>query len=78
MHLSDGWRAAIADDDLRRVYQGADFDDGAWEPITVPGHWRSTVAFADSDGPLLHRCRFETDHPGECRRRWLTFDGLFY
>jgi beta-mannosidase len=78
MHLSDGWRAAIADDDLRRVYQGADFDDGAWEPITVPGHWRSTAAFADSDGPLLHRCRFETDRPGDGRRRWLTLEGLFY
>jgi beta-mannosidase len=78
MHLSDGWRAAIADDELRRVYQGADFDDGAWEPITVPGHWRSTTAFADSDGPLLHRCRFETDRPGDGRRAWLTFDGLFY
>jgi beta-mannosidase len=78
MHLSDGWRAAIADDDLRRVYQGADFDDGAWEPITVPGHWRSTAAFADSDGPLLHRCRFETDRPVDGRRRWLTLDGTFY
>jgi beta-mannosidase len=78
MHLSDGWRAAIADDDLRRVYQGADFDDGAWEPITVPGHWRSTAAFADSDGPLLHRCRFETDPPVDGRRRWLTLDGIFY
>jgi beta-mannosidase len=78
MHLSDGWRAAIADDDLRRVYQGADFDDGAWEPITVPGHWRSTAVFADSDGPLLHRCRFETDRPVDGRRRWLTLDGIFY
>jgi len=78
MHLSDGWRAAIADDDLRRVYQGSDFDDRAWEPITVPGHWRSMAAFADRDGPLLHRCRFETDRPVEGRRRWLTLEGLFY
>ncbi len=78
MQLSQGWRAAIADDDLRRVYYGADFDDAAWEPITVPGHWRSTSAFADSDGPLLHRCRFERPAPGENRRCWLTFGGLFY
>jgi beta-mannosidase len=78
MQLSDGWRAAIADDDLRRIYHGVDFDDAAWEPITVPGHWRSTLAFAGSDGPLLHRCRFETRGPGEGRRCWLTFDGLFY
>jgi beta-mannosidase len=78
MQLSQGWRAAIANDDLRRVYYGAEFDDAAWEPITVPGHWRSTSAFADSDGPLLHRCRFERPAPGEDRRCWLTFGGLFY
>jgi beta-mannosidase len=78
MQLSEGWRAAIADDDLRRVYQDVDFDDAAWEPITVPGHWRSTVAFADSDGPLLYRCRFQTRNPGEGCRSWLSFDGLFY
>jgi beta-mannosidase len=78
MHLTDGWRAAVADDDLRRVYHGEDFDDGAWDPITVPGHWRSTAAFADSDGPLLHRCRFEARGPGAGRRAWLTFDGVFY
>jgi beta-mannosidase len=78
MQLSEGWRAAIADDDLRRDYYGVDFDDAAWEPITVPGHWRSSAAFADSDGPLLHRCRFERDRPGPRRRCWLTFDGLFY
>ena len=79
MHeLREGWRAAVADDDLRRVYHGDDFDDTAWEPIAVPGHWRSTPAFAESDGPLLHRCLFETDSPVRGRRRWLTFDGVFY
>src|ERR671911_232296 len=79
MHeLREGWRAAVADDDLRRVYHGDDFDDTGWEPIAVPGHWRSTPAFAESDGPLLHRCRFEADSPGAGRRRWLTFDGVFY
>jgi beta-mannosidase len=78
MQLTEGWRAAPADDDLRRVYQGGDYDDAGWEPITVPGHWRSTPAFADSDGPLLHRCRFEADAAGDRRRSWLTFDGLFY
>ena len=25
----------------------------------VPGHWRSTAAFADADGPLLYRTMFE-------------------
>jgi beta-mannosidase len=78
MELNEGWQAAPADDDLRRSYQAADFDDAGWEPITVPGHWRSTPAFADSDGPLLQRCRFDAPSPADGRRSWLTFDGLFY
>jgi beta-mannosidase len=78
MELTDGWRAAQADDDLRRSYQATDFDDAGWEPITVPGHWRSTAAFASSDGPLLQRCRFEAPRPAPGRRAWLSFDGLFY
>jgi beta-mannosidase len=78
MLLSDGWRAAVADDDLRRTYYDEGFDDRGWEPITVPGHWRSHPAFAGSDGPLLHRCRFDGPAPEPGRRAWLTFDGLFY
>lgn len=76
--LADGWRAAAADDHLRRAYTEHDFDDAAWHPITVPGHWRSSPAFADSDGPVLHRCAFDAPAPAEGRRSWLTFDGLFY
>ena len=76
--LSDGWRAAAADDHLRRAYTEHDFDDATWHPITVPGHWRSSPDFAQSDGPLLHRCRFEAPSPAGGRRSWLTFDGLFY
>lgn len=78
MELTDGWRAAIADEELRRGYSAVEFDDDGWEPITVPGHWRSTAAFADSDGPLLHRCPFTTAPLAAGRRSWLTFDGLFY
>src|SRR5690606_11710723 len=40
--LTDGWRAAAADDHLRRAYTEHDFDDATWHPITVPGHWRSS------------------------------------
>jgi len=78
MGPSDRWLATPADDDLRRTFADPDLDESSWEPITVPGHWRSTPAFADHDGPLLHRTRF--DHaagPGD-RRWWLRFDGLFY
>ena len=38
MDLSGTWRAALADDDLRRAAFALDFDDDDWEPIEVPGH----------------------------------------
>ena len=47
MDLSGPWRAALADDDLRRGALGLDYDDDGWEAVPVPGHWRSTPAFAD-------------------------------
>lgn len=78
MGPSDRWLATPADDDLRRTFADPDLDEASWEPITVPGHWRSTPAFADHDGPLLHRTRFEhAAGPGD-RRWWLRFDGVFY
>jgi len=78
MDLSGTWRAAIADDDLRRTFADDGFDDAGWEPIAVPGHWRSVPAFAETDGPLLHRTSFEHAGPAEGERAWITFDGLFY
>src|SRR4051794_28639548 len=81
------WRAAPADEDSRRSYTEPGFDDGGWAPITVPGHWRSNLAFADSDGPLLHRRSFASpgsfgpgagDGDGADRRTWLVLDGVFY
>jgi beta-mannosidase len=78
MDLSGTWRAALADDDLRRTAFALDFDDGGWEAIEVPGHWRSTPAFADSDGPLIYRTRFELEAGVEGARHWVVLDGLFY
>ena len=78
MTLPDRWLAAPADEDLRRTFADPDLDDSGWEPIAVPGHWRSTPAFADHDGPLLHRARFEQSPGAGDRRWWLRFDGLFY
>jgi beta-mannosidase len=82
MELGGGsWRAIVADEDRRRTWlddtTDADADHG-WEPVAVPGHWRSSPAFADTDGPLLYRTRFEHDRPAEGERWWLRFDGLFY
>ena len=78
MDLSGGWRAARrrrrpAPDLARRRRRRRD-----WEPIAVPGHWRSTPAFADNDEPLLYRTAFEHARPEPGARLWLLLDGLFY
>ena len=78
MDLSGTWRAALADDDLRRGALGLDFDDDGWEAVPVPGHWRSVPAFSSSDGPLLYRTRFELDAGPAGARHWVVLDGVFY
>jgi beta-mannosidase len=81
MDLGGGWRAVVADDDLRRSFSDPELDDGEWAEITVPHHWRSHPAFAASDGPLLYRRPFaapQTDDGRPGLRSWLQFDGLFY
>jgi beta-mannosidase len=57
---------------------GLDHDDSSWPELVVPGHWRSSPAFADSDGPLLYRHRFQLPTLAEGRRRFVTLEGVFY
>ena len=76
MELADGWRAAVADDGLRRVYPRVDFDDADWTAIPASSQWRSTHEFAATDGPLLYRTHF--DASVDQTRSWLRFDGIFY
>ncbi len=78
MDLSGAWRACAADDELRRTGIGLDIDDTAWPEVQVPGHWRSTASFADSDGPLLYRRAFHLDPPGDHQRAFVTLEGIFY
>ena len=78
MDLGGTWRATPSDETNRRTFAEPRVDDDGWEPITVPSHWRSTPAFADSDGPLLYRTHFEAPKPADGERAWLVFDGLFY
>jgi beta-mannosidase len=78
MELTGTWRAAVANEDLRRSWHDDDFDDAPWEAVDVPGHWRSAAAFSDTDGPLLYRRSFDTAAPEGTQRAWLTFEGLFY
>jgi beta-mannosidase len=76
--LGGTWRAAVADEALRRRFAEPELDDDGWEALAVPGHWRSTPAFAGSDGPLVQRRRFEADALAAGERAWLVLDGVFY
>ncbi|MEQ8719591.1 MAG: hypothetical protein RIE08_18470 [Acidimicrobiales bacterium] len=75
--LSGAWRAAEADEASRRALVESDFDSGEWEQVTIPGHWRTHRAFADSDGPVVHHRRFTASTaPG--RRAWLIARGVHH
>ena len=78
MDLSGTWRAQVADDDLRRAFPSGELDDSGWPEVDVPGHWRSSPAFAEDDGPVLYRRQFDFPRPAPDRRVWLTLEGLFY
>ena len=79
--LSGTWAATIADESTRRAFFEPSYDDREWEPVSIPGHWRTHEAFATSDGPLLHRRWFDSPDDGGAGagvRSWLVFDGIFY
>jgi beta-mannosidase len=76
--LPADWRATLTDPQLERDFADPALDDSGWEPVTVPGHWRTVPAFADSDGPLLYRVPFAAERPERGERAWLVFDGVFY
>jgi len=79
MDLGGSWSARVADDELRRSFPDPGLDDRSWEHVPVPGHWRSSPAFATSDGPLLYRRRFTAPQSAaEAARAWLTLEGVFY
>lgn len=76
--LGGTWRAAAAEEDLRRRFVSADLDDSGWTELTVPGHWQRHPALAEEQGPVLHRRSFEHPVPDPGRRSWLCLDGVFY
>ncbi len=78
MDLGGEWLAAASTEDLRRIFAATRLDESAWHPITVPGHWRSHPAFAESDGPVLYRRQFDLASPAPGERSFLTFEGVFY
>src|SRR5256885_15361248 len=78
LELDGGWLAREAEGDLHQRFVEPDFDDAGWEPIVVPGHWRSTPAFAGSDGPVLYRHRFPATPLADGQRRVLPLAGGFF
>lgn len=78
LDLGGTWRAVVADEELRRRFPDPGLDDSSWPTLAVPGQWRSSEAFATSDGPLLYRCPFTAADPGADRRSWLELSGVFY
>ncbi|MEM9037139.1 MAG: hypothetical protein AAGA99_15200 [Actinomycetota bacterium] len=71
------WRARPADDATTRTGPAIDLDDDGWPELAVPGHWRDHPDFADAEGPLLYRHRFELDREiGPDDRWWLVLDGV--
>ncbi len=78
----EGWRASAGDDQVRRDYTDATFDDSEWAEIGVPGHWQSHSEFAGHQGPLLYRTSFANPsswgEQAESARRWLSLEGVFY
>jgi hypothetical protein len=68
--LSGTWRAAVADEALRRTFAQPDADDSAWDELPVPGEWSA------DEGARLYRHHFEAPAP-EHGRAWLVFDGIW-
>lgn len=78
MELSGTWLACTADDEVRREGVSLGYDDSAWTPLAVPGHWQRNPQFAASDGPLLYRHHFTIAAAPPGRRQFVTLDGVFY
>jgi beta-mannosidase len=80
LDLSGTWRAAPVGpgDELQPSHATDALDDSDWEPVPVPGHWRSTEAFAGHDGPLAFRTRFDAGdaRPGTSERSFLVVEGV--
>lgn len=77
MDLSGEWRAAPADDELRRDGIGIDADDSSWPLVHVPHHWSDEPSLAGVDGSVLYRRRFDLPMPTEGERTFVVLDGVF-
>ncbi|MBK5288931.1 MAG: hypothetical protein JJE46_10730, partial [Acidimicrobiia bacterium] len=53
--LSGRWQVHVDDGDVARQFVKPSFATTDWPDIEVPGHWRSSPLFAETDGPVLYR-----------------------
>ena len=75
MDLNGVWRAAAANEELRRTFHEPDLDDRAWAEVTVPGHWSTHPELSEARA-VLHRVAFTHDSPCQGQRIWLTLEGI--
>lgn len=78
LQLGGTWRAAAGDDRLRRGFPSPGFDDSAWQPVAVPGHWQDEPGLATCPGPVFYRRRFSCRGTAGATRAWLVLEGIFY
>ena len=76
--LPGPWRAVVADDDLRRDGIGLDLDDATGPRSTCPGTGEPTRVRRPATGRSSTAAASSCDAPAPGRRRWVTFDGIFY
>ena len=78
MDLTGPYRAHPGDTELAKEFAAPVFDDGDWTTVELPHHWRTTAEFANADGPVLYRRRFDRAPLSPERRAFLELDGIFY
>jgi beta-galactosidase len=80
--LSQGWRFRYGDEPARVTT--ADFDDSAWEHVSIPHSWNRlgeyhserTVESNTKQGVGWYRLAFVAPVPADGRRSYLQFDGV--
>lgn len=74
-NISSQWKAHPTNDELRREFLEADFDDSKWFDVQVPGHWSQRKELQGRSS-VLYRTPF-SHIPDENTRNWLVFDGVW-
>lgn len=75
--LLDNWEAVPIGAALSGVEETAGIKR-PWTPIHVPGHWQLEDAFANYQGRIVYRCRFEGRRRHAVEMVSLRFGGVYY